>query len=400
MASISTSRFAIFEQSTPGDNGTDEQFEVMNVVLPGVSGGPANTVVESQRIDPDRNAPGVKLVGASSGLTIPFEAQVPTSNIQAFWAMLRASIYASTASETTLLTSANNTTWSGTTLNIAAGDDAAWDGGAVEVGDILQVYSAAAPTVKYYARVTAVNGDITSVTTDISSPTAATDLRIKRGVRIKNGSEQHWFGMLREFKSPGSVVYDRWNLYTQEVVDSAQLTINAQSIINGSFSTIGVGSAALVDVVTDLGIGTPTYGSAPTTDVLDGTNDLPFLRVAGADYSLQSFNVGWNNNSQTRRVVGTYAPQGVSAGLFRGTGQMTAYFDDIVEFNKAIAGTASSAYVVMEDSSGKALIISLPQIRYGNPTLPGQDRDIIATLPFSFEKDDVEGISIRITYIN
>lgn len=401
MAEISKSRFSIFKQSTPGDSGTDSTWQNVNVVLPGVSGGPANTEVESQRIDPDRNAPGVKIVGGSSGLTIPFEAQVPTAATQAFWEMLKASIYAGAAEGA--LTSANNTTWSGTTLNIAAGDDAAFDGGAVEVGDVLQVYSAAAPTVKYYARVTAITGDITSVTTDITSPTAATDLRIKKGTTITNSNVQTTFGMLRSFYSPSATDYDRFNLYTQEVIESANFAVNSQSLITGTFTTVGVGSVAVADatdtLVPSLG-SAPTFAAAPTSDVLDGTNNVPFLRVAGADYALQSFQVGWQNNSQTRRVIGTYAPTGISAGIFRGSGQMSAYFDDYAEFNKAIAGTASSAYVVCEDSSGRALIISMPQIRYGNPTLPGQDRDVIAQLPFQFEKDDVEGISIRISYIN
>lgn len=400
MASISTSRLAIFKQATPGDNGLDEDWQLLNVALPGPSGGPANTVVESQRIDPDRNAPGSKLVGASSGLTIPFEAQVPTAQTQAFWELLKASIYADTAQGA--LTSANNTTWVGTQLNINAGDDAAFDGGAVEVGDILQVYSNATPGTKYYARVTAINGDINYVTTDITSPTAATDLRIKKGVTITNAAVQATFGILRTFISPNEVAYNRYLLHTQETVEAVSLAVNAQSIITGSFTTVGIGVDAIGQDWSDFTIfsAEPNYIAAPTSDILDGTNDLPFVRIAGADYTLQGLQIGWQNNSQTRRSIGTYAPQGISAGIFRGTGQLSAYFDDREEFNKAIAGTSSSCYFVAEDSSGRALIISVPQIRYGNPTLPGQDRDIIATLPFSFEKDDVEGISIRISYIN
>ena len=401
MAEISKSRFSIFKQTVAGNSGTNSNWQNLNVVLPGVSGGPANTVVESQRIDPDRNAPGVKLVGGASGLSIPFEAQVPTAATQAFWELLRASVYADSADAA--LTSANNTSWTGNTLLIAAGDDAAWDGGAVEVGDVLQVYSNAAPTVKYYARVTAITGDITDVQTDITSPTAAVDLRIKKGITVTNGSTQATFGMLRSFYAPGSVAYDLFNLYTQEVMEAVQMSITSQSLVTGTFQTTGVGSASIAATTNGLdpALGAaPTFTAAPTSDVLDGTNNVPFFRVAGADYPVQTISMGWQNNSQSRTQVGTYAATGISAGLFRGTGQLTAYFDDFAEFNKAIAGTASSAYVVMEDSSQRALIISFPRIRYGNPTLPGQDRDVIATLPFSFEKGTTELNSIRIAYIN
>lgn len=401
MAAISTSRFAIYKQSVPGNSGTDQAWQVLTVALPGVSGGPANQEVESQRIDPDRNAPGIKIVGAASALTIPFESQVPTAATQAIWELTKASIYAGTAEAA--LTSANNTSWTGNTVLIAAGDDAAWDGGAVEVGDVLQIYSNAAPTVKYYARVTALLGDITGVTTDISSPTAAVDLRIKKGTTITNSTTQTTFGMLRSFFSPGAVSYDRHELFTQEVVDAANLSITSRSLITGTFTTVGVGSSAIAETTNTLdpSIGAaPTFVAGPTGDVLDGTNNVPFLRVAGADYPVQSISFGWSNNSQARSQVGTYAATSISAGLFRGTGQITAYFDDYSEFNKAISGTASSAYIVMEDSSQRAFIVSFPRVRYGNPTLPGQDRDVIATLPFSFEKDTTEGISVRISYIN
>ena len=243
MAEISKSRFSIFKQTVAGNSGTNSNWQNLNVVLPGVSGGPANTVVESQRIDPDRNAPGVKLVGGASGLSIPFEAQVPTAATEAFWEMLRASVYADSADAA--LTSANNTSWTGNTLLINAGDDAAWDGGAVEIGDVLQVYSNAAPTVKYYARVTAITGDITDVQTDITSPTAAVDLRIKKGVTVTNGSTQATFGMLRSFYSPGAVAYDLFNLYTQEVMEAVQMSITSQSLVTGTFQTTGVGSASI-----------------------------------------------------------------------------------------------------------------------------------------------------------
>ena len=69
------------------------------------------------------------------------------------------------------------------------------------------------------------------------------------------------------------------------------------------------------------------------------------------------------------------------------------------EFNKALLGTASGMYVVLQNSSNQALTISIPRVRYGNPTLNGQDRDVIASLPFQFEEDSTENIGIRMSYI-
>mgnify|MGYP001168640097 FL=1 len=55
-------------------------------------------------------------------------------------------------------------------------------------------------------------------------------------------------------------------------------------------------------------------------------------------------------------------------------------------------------YVVMKNSSGGIITISIPRVRYGNPTLNGQDRDVIASMPFQFEEDSTEAIGIRISF--
>jgi hypothetical protein len=55
-------------------------------------------------------------------------------------------------------------------------------------------------------------------------------------------------------------------------------------------------------------------------------------------------------------------------------------------------------YVVMKNSTGSILTLSIPRVRYGNPTLNGSDRDVIASMPFQFEEDASEGIGIRISF--
>ena len=406
MAAISSSRFSTYLWTgTPSSTlpGT-LPFKTHNVAKPGVSGGPNNTTVESQTIRASRNPPGTKLVGPGSQLTIPFEAQVPViSGNPGWWDLLKASIYADAITAAYVLTA--NTTWTTTSIAIAAGDQAGVFSN-VEIGDVLQVYSNAAPTVVYYCRVTS-RTDAGSTTTalgvDRTSPLAATDLRFKRGTRIKNGSTQDHFIMLRSYYAPGTSTYNRYDLYTDETIDSCNMTLTNKGIITGQFTTVGIGCDGVYNsaTYTTRTVGsTVTYPAAPTGQVLDATNDVPWITVAGASYGVQSINFGWNNNSQARSTVGQYVATGISAGDFRGNGQFTAYFDDIAEFNKALAGTASSMYVVMENDNRQAIVVSFPRIRYGNPTLVGQDRDVIATLPFSFEQDDTEGLGVRISVIN
>jgi hypothetical protein len=388
MASISSSRFSIFPQSTAGTTPTNSTWYNLNVAKPGVSGGPANQTVESQLIRNNRNPAGIKLVGPQSALSIPFETQVPTAASDAFWELLKASIYAPAAGAAQ---STSGWTWTTTTLSGASLTG-------FEVGDVIRITDSAAAT--WYARITSITTDLI---VDISKPAgvAAGTVTAKRGVTIKNGDTQKTFAMLRSFYAPGSSSYDRFEWFGEETIDSCSFALSNKGIITGTFGTIGVGSEALVTSLGSLPTSqsSGTFTAAPTTEVVDATNNVPMVNVAGAEFGVQTINFSWQNNSQARSNVGEYTASSISVGDFRGSGQFTAYFDNIAEFNKALSGTASKMYVVMENTSKQALCISIPRVRYGNPTLNGQDRDVIATLPFQFEEDSTEAIGIRISFI-
>jgi hypothetical protein len=389
MASISTSKLAVHERaSLTGALATNRTWYYVNVQKPGVSGGPANQTVESQLIRNNRNPAGLKLVGPQSALTIPFETQIPTSASDIWWLMLKASIYsaAAGASQTTTGFTWATTVLTGTTTGFELGD----------VIEILDTFT----SVKYYAQVTSTPGATMSI--DLTKPGGATGpFTVKRGTTIKNGSTQKNFAMLRIFQSPtGAGSDDRFELFQREYIDSCSFSLTNKGIITGNFATVGVGSDAITTSLATLSSDQSggTYNAASTGEVVDATNNVPWVNVAGSEFGVQAISFNWANNSQARSNVGDYVAESVSAGDFRGTGQFTAYFDNIAEFNKALAGTASSMYVVMKNSSGNVLTLSIPQVRYGNPTLNGSDRDVIATLPFQFEEDPSEGIGIRISF--
>ena len=388
MASISSSRFSIFPQSTAGTTPANSTWYNLNVAKPGVSGGPANQTVESQLIRNNRNPAGIKLVGPQSALSIPFETQVPTAASDAFWELLKASIYAPAAGAAQ---STAGWTWTTTTLSGASLTG-------FEVGDVIRITDSAAAT--WYARITSITTDLI---VDISKPAgvAVGTVTEKSGVTVKNGDTQKTFAMLRSFYAPGSSSYDRFEWFGEETIDSCSFALSNKGIITGTFGTIGVGSEALVTSLGSLPTSqsSGTFTTAPTTEVVDATNNVPMVNVAGAEFGVQTINFSWQNNSQARSNVGEYTASSISVGDFRGSGQFTAYFDNIAEFNKALSGTASKMYVVMENTSKQALCISIPRVRYGNPTLNGQDRDVIATLPFQFEEDSTEAIGIRISFI-
>lgn len=390
MASISSSKFYVHAQSLAGTTPTNTTWQGVAVAKPGVSGGPANQTVESQLIRNNRNPAGLKLVGPQSALTIPFETQIPTSASEGFWEMLKASIYsaASSAAVTTTGFTWATTVLTGTTTGF-------------ERGDVIEIFPTTGGTPKYYARVTSAPGATMSIDLDKTVAGAgAGPFTVRRGITIKNGSTQKAFAMLRIFQAAGSTSDDRFELFNQETIDSCSFSLTNKGIITGSFGTVGVGSDQVQTALSSLSSAqnTGTFNAAPTGEVVDATNNVPWVNVAGAEYGVQSVSFSWNNNSQARSNVGDYNATSISVGDFRGSGQFTAYFADIAEFNKALLGTASSMYVVMKNSSGGIITISIPRVRYGNPTLNGQDRDVIASMPFQFEEDSTEAIGIRISF--
>ena len=391
MASISTSKLAVHERaSLAGNTPANSTWGYVAVQKPGVSGGPANQTVESQLIRNNRNPAGLKLVGPQSALTIPFETQIPTASSDVWWLMLKASIYsaASTAAVSTTGFTWATTVLTGTTTGF-------------ERGDVIEIFPTTGGTPKYYARVTSTPGATMSIDLDKTVAGAgAGPFTVRRGITIKNGSTQKNFAMLRIFQAAGTTADNRYEQFDKETIDSCSLSLTNKGIINGTFATVGVGSD---QIVTTLGTlredqASGTFNAAPTGEVIDATNNVPWVNVAGVEYGVQSISFSWNNNSQARSNVGDYVAESISVGDFRGTGQFTAYFSDITEFNKALLGTASSMYVVMKNSSGGIITISIPRVRYGNPTLNGQDRDVIASMPFQFEEDSTEAIGIRISF--
>ena len=391
MASISTSKFAVHERAAlTGDVPANSIWGYVAVQKPGVSGGPANQTVESQLIRNNRNPAGLKLVGPQSALTIPFETQIPTSASDVWWLMLKASIYSASS---TAAVSTGSFTWATTVLT---GTTTGF-----ELGDVVEIYATAAATTKYYARVTSTPGATMSIDLDKTTTGAgAGPFTVRRGITIKNGNSQKNFAMLRIFQAAGTTTDNRFELFDKETIDSCSFSLTNKGIINGSFATVGVGSDQIVTALSGLRTtqASGTFNAAPTGEVIDATNNVPWVNVAGVEYGVQTISFSWNNNSQPRSNVGDFTADSISVGDFRGSGQFTAYFSDLAEFNKALLGTASNMYVVMKNSLGGILTISIPRVRYGNPTLNGQDRDVIASMPFQFEEDSTEAIGIRISF--
>lgn len=387
MSDANNTRFTIVDENV-GGGGTAGQTPTSPTWLPlrtlGSTLAPQNRVLESREIRSNRNPPGAKLGAPASGGSLPFELHFDSTG--AFWELLKASIQTTTAAA------------AGSTVSSVAGDPAPTltaSGIAAslgcEIGDVLEITKTG---VLQYRRVLSFTADeITYEGPVINTP----GLTVKRGIRIKNGSTPKSWSMMESNYAPGGSSYARFEIFRGQSVDGFSLSAALEQITTGAFEIVGPGSAGLS--TSDPSTGTPSYATAaPTTEVHDSGNNVPSILVSGVEYPCQTVSFQWRNGSKPRGVIGQRTPTGVGTGTFRGSGQITAYYDDIVEYNKALAGTASDLVFVSRDSTGKAYAFSMPAVRWGNPTRTNktQDEQIVTNLPFTFETDAIENIGLRI----
>ena len=380
MSDANTLKFQIIEETTAGT--TPGSGTVYTLNHTGADVVPAYSQIESATIRSNRNPPGAKLVGPGASGRVPFELQY--DDTLGWWKLLAASIQTDADTAAQAEVSSVTATASGGTLA------ATGVGTNVEVGDVVMVRTSADALVGYY-RVTVSSANSITVEGGLAD---GSSLKVRRGQRIKNGSTQKSWTMLQAMQTANA--YNRHQRFQGAVVDGCSLEFSDKAITTGAFPVVGRGAENIATA--DPFASGYTVQAAPTTEVMDSTNNVPVVRVAATDFTAQSVSLNWVNGSAPRSTIGQFAASGIRSGTFRGSGQITAYFDNFAEYNKALAGTLSALLLVSEDSAGNALAFSVPSIRYGNPTTSGkaQDQDIMANLPFTFEENATESVGIRI----
>lgn len=207
---------------------------------------------------------------------------------------------------------------------------------------------------------------------------------------IAAGLTRRSFTVVRHFADieAGSEPY---YIYRGVEINSVQLTIAANSMVTGIFSTIGQSLETAQNLTS---LGTPTFPPASTTSPLDsftGTLDeggTPVAVVTELSMTLQ-------NGIEPRFVVGSKNSINPSVARSNLTGQVTAYFEDSTLVNKFIKEIESSISFTLPDGEGNMERIRIPRIKYtgGQPDVPGEG-PITLTMPFQALLDSSEATNI------
>lgn len=272
-----------------------------------------------------------------------------------------------------------------TASTIAVGSTVA---AALEVGQFFRVSGAGSNNgimrvASKTPTVITVEGGTFAVATTVAST-------VIRGKTVTNGTTKRSFTIEREYEDLGMFFQA-----TGMNINTMAMTIASNAIATGSFSFIGKEGFFSSTTVASAVV------AAPTTDVLNSTRNVG--SIYESDFSatlvtaLRQITLNINNNLREQQAVGSRTAVGIGNGSVEVTGQLDAYFNNIVLAKKFVDHTESLLSFRFTDAAGNVNVITLDRVFFSNGNAPaaGLNQDIISTMEFSAIRDPVTGKTIR-----
>ena len=345
----------------------------------------------SQTIRSDRNVSDYIRNSTSAGGGLPCELTYSENNL-AYPEALGSAIAAVMCNpwQASRSESGCNTTAAAKTITKAAINFTT--GNTIEVGDIVRISGATTATDNGYFRVAAVAA--TTVTVDRPTNFAGTSgdqVTIKRGSRLKNGTQEYSFTI-----EIARLDLQKAQIFRGCVFDGMDFTIADQQITTANF-TLSAKSSEWVDAISpDLFLADAIYIPPATNPVLDSIG-VPEVQSEGLDYAARSISISHRNNVAPRTQIGTLGAQSMRFGQFAATGNISAYLDDYVDLEKYEGNTPTNLWLVMIDPAGKGYSVSYPQTKYtdAGADTRGPNQDDFKDLAVAAYLDPVENCTVR-----
>ena len=229
-----------------------------------------------------------------------------------------------------------------------------------------------------------------------------------------NGTTFDSFTIIRHNTDLGSDAGDgAYRTFTGCAPASAQLTVNPEAVVTGSFSFVGTGGST--SDTASLG----TTVAANTNVVLNGIDHVVAVMEGYKTSSrafhgqdITSFNFTFNNNLEPLTKVGFLGAFDVSSGTIDITGQIQAYLSDpdtanevqgsVGMLTKFEAETESSLAIVFEDTAGNLWVLDFPRIKFTDAEAgtPGVNQQVIANMSFQALRDTQTGYTIKLAKLD
>lgn len=206
--------------------------------------------------------------------------------------------------------------------------------------------------------------------------------------RIKNGTARKSLHIEKKF---GDV--DKYVGFPGMRVGAMSLNVESQQLVTGTFTFMGkeaqTSETSVLGQVVPAGIN-PSMNA--TTNVGSIYEDDVLLSTA-----LRSVALSVANNLRAKPQLGSRAPIDIGYGFVDVTGTVSAYFEDLVLYNKFIDHDESSLSFRFTDAYGNVMVFTLPRLYYtnGNPNAGGGNDDVLLPLEFTCVRDtDADAVII------
>ena len=186
--------------------------------------------------------------------------------------------------------------------------------------------------------------------------TGLTDVTLKTGREVRNGTTRRAFTIQKEFGDIGKKI----NFRGCEV-STLELNAEVGSILTGSLGFMGLSS--------DTGdIAGQTSVPASTTPVLNAVNNVGGIKIGGSLYTggIQSFSVTIDNALRIQQQIGSYNAAGIGADRSNISGQMAIYFNDDTLYQTFINNQFTSFAFTLTDTLGNTMAISFPKMKFSS----------------------------------
>lgn len=276
-----------------------------------------------------------------------------------------------------------------TTIGVAVGK---W----IKIGGSATGEKFATAAVNVWARVTAVAAKAltldnlpTGWTTDAGTGKTV-DLWF--GDSLKNGTTVRSFTIEKGFLD-----VTQYMVYKGMVPGQMSLSLSAQNIMTGAFNFLGTTHTA-----SGTSLGTPV--AATTEDVMSSMANVGRMAeggvVLGPTNYAQSMTVQIQNNLRAQSAIGVLGLVGVGTGRCDVSGNLTCYFSDRTQYDKYLAGTASS-FNFRTYAGSRAFICSIPSLEFesGTVTAGAGNQDVMAQFGWRAKLDPTTSSEIMFNRI-
>lgn len=229
-----------------------------------------------------------------------------------------------------------------------------------------------------YYRVTAVAGNVVTVSPAINTTETMENTATVSGARLRNSKDafgilQKSFSLQKLFSDATPAIYQN---FAGMIVGGVSLSFENGAILTGSFDFTG----RAADISNSQIAGATTIAPT-TTDVMNSVSNLQNIEFDNVPTTatIMSMSLEVNNSLREQKAIGSLPSVGIGAGRLEVTGSISLYFENLVEYQKFLDNQSFRVSFRLQDASGKGYVITLPKVKYEDSAMNvgGLDEDIM-----------------------